>query len=115
VGPSVRPQGVTALVVEDEAPLRQAVAEMLRKTGADVSEAADGSAAIDLLHANKGKISVLLLDMTIPGASPDQVIAEAAHSSTRRQNNSNQRLQRGYADTTYRCCAADPRLYSQAV
>jgi PAS domain S-box-containing protein len=67
----------TVLVVEDEAPLRQAVVRALRNTGFEVLEAQDGSAALDLLKANLDKIDVILLDMTIPGASSAQV-AEAA-------------------------------------
>jgi hypothetical protein len=34
---------------------------MLRKSGFDVFEAADGSSAIDLLRAGGGKIDVMLL------------------------------------------------------
>jgi nitrogen-specific signal transduction histidine kinase/CheY-like chemotaxis protein len=71
-------QGVTALVVEDENPLRRAVATMLHKAGFEVFEAADGSSAIDLLRANGSKIKVILLDMTIPGAGSSQVVAAAA-------------------------------------
>jgi CheY-like chemotaxis protein len=70
----------TVLVVEDEHQLRQAVVKMLRKTGFEVFEAADGSSAIDLLRADGGKIDVMLLDMTIPGASSHQVVAEAANA-----------------------------------
>jgi DNA-binding NtrC family response regulator len=68
----------TVLVVEDEVPLRQAVTKMLRKTGFEVLEAADGTSAIDLLRANGSKIDVILLDITIPGASSAEVVAEAA-------------------------------------
>ena len=74
------PQEVTVLVVEDEDSLRQPVAKMLRKKGFEVLEAADGAAAIDLLHANEGKIDLILLDMTIPGASSQEVVAEAAQA-----------------------------------
>jgi PAS domain S-box-containing protein len=70
----------TVLVVEDEHHLRQAVVNMLRKTGFEVFEAADGSSAIDLLRVNGGKIDVMLLDMTIPGASSHEVVAEAANA-----------------------------------
>jgi len=69
------------LVVEDEDPLRSAVLKMLRKRGVEVLEAANGSAAIDLLRANRGKIDVILLDMTIPGASSREVVAEAVQTS----------------------------------
>ena len=66
------------LVVEDEDVLRQAVSKMLRKTGLDVFEAGDGSLAIDLLQASPQKIDLILLDMTIPGASSQEVVAAAA-------------------------------------
>jgi CheY-like chemotaxis protein len=74
-GPSQR---ATLLVVEDEGSLREAVAKMLRNTGFEVFEAADGSSAIEVLRANGDKIDVMLLDMTIPGASSPEVVAEAA-------------------------------------
>jgi two-component system cell cycle sensor histidine kinase/response regulator CckA len=73
-------QEMTVLVVEDEEPLRQAVVKMLRKTGFEVLEAANGAAAIDQLRANERKIDVILLDMTIPGASSHEVVAEAAQA-----------------------------------
>jgi two-component system cell cycle sensor histidine kinase/response regulator CckA len=68
----------TILVVEDEDRLRQAVTKTLRKTGFEVLEAADGTSAVDLMRANRGKIDVILLDATIPGASSGEVVAEAA-------------------------------------
>jgi CheY-like chemotaxis protein/two-component sensor histidine kinase len=77
---SVHRPECTVLVVEDEIPLRQAVVKKLRKTGFEVIEAPDGSAAIDLLKVNIEKIDVMLLDMTIPGAPNTQVVAEAART-----------------------------------
>jgi two-component system, cell cycle sensor histidine kinase and response regulator CckA len=68
----------TVLVVEDEEPLRLAVAKMLRKWGLEVVEAASGSTAIDLLRARGGEIDLMLLDLTIPGSSSQEVLAEAA-------------------------------------
>jgi DNA-binding NtrC family response regulator len=67
----------TLLIVEDEDSIRKAVAKMLRETGFEVFEAADGSSAIELLRANGGKIDVVLLDMTLPGASSPEIVAEA--------------------------------------
>ncbi len=67
----------TVLLVEDEGALRFSVAKMLRKQGYSVIEAADGSAAIDLFRGHKDRIDVILLDMTIPGTSSREVIAEA--------------------------------------
>jgi DNA-binding NtrC family response regulator len=51
---------------------------MLRKRGFTVIEAANGSTAIRHLRASKDKLDVILLDMTIPGCSSSEVIAEAA-------------------------------------
>jgi PAS domain S-box-containing protein len=67
----------TILLVEDEGTLRLAIAKMLRKWGLEAIEAASGSAAIDLLRANR-EIDLMLLDLTIPGASSEEVLAEAA-------------------------------------
>jgi CheY-like chemotaxis protein len=66
----------TILVVEDEDALRHAAAKMLRTSGFDVIEAADGSIAIDALRATGSKIDVILLDLTIPGPSSRDVAAE---------------------------------------
>jgi two-component system, cell cycle sensor histidine kinase and response regulator CckA len=77
---AVPSQRGTVLVVEDEGHLRQAVVKMLRKIGFEVFEAADGSSAIDLLRADGGKLDVILLDMTIPGASSDEIVDQAANA-----------------------------------
>ena len=70
----------TILVVEDEGHLRGAVVKRLRKTGLEVLEAAEGTSAIDLLHAARDKIDVILLDLTLPGASGHEIIAQAANA-----------------------------------
>ncbi len=67
----------TILVVEDEEPLRLAVAKMLRKRGWEVFEVASGSAAIDFLRAKGGEIDLTMLDLKIPGVSSKEVLAEA--------------------------------------
>jgi CheY-like chemotaxis protein len=66
----------TALVVEDEDFLRCAAAKMLRQSGLSVLEAADGTAAIMAIRGDSA-IDVLLLDVTLPGASSREVLAEA--------------------------------------
>ena len=50
---------------------------MLRKNGFEVWEAPDGSSAIDILRDKGSKFDLILLDMTIPGASSREVVAEA--------------------------------------
>ena len=77
VRPERIPKGTeTVLLVEDESPLRQAVSIMLRRKGFLVIEAADGSAAVELIRGYKSNIDLLLLDVTIPGASSREVITE---------------------------------------
>jgi two-component system cell cycle sensor histidine kinase/response regulator CckA len=70
----------TILLVEDEEPLRLGIAKMLRKWGFETLEAANGSAAIDLLHTKGGEIDLMLLDLTMPGPPSQEVLAEAAVS-----------------------------------
>jgi CheY-like chemotaxis protein len=71
----------TVLVVEDEGFLRQAIVKMLVKTGFDVFEAADGASAIARLRSDGNLVDVVLLDLTIPGASHHEVVAEAASAN----------------------------------
>jgi PAS domain S-box-containing protein len=77
-GESAVPAGHgTVLVVEDEGYLRQPVLKMLRQNGFEVFDAADGTSAVDYLRAIGGRIDAILLDMTTPGASSREIIAEA--------------------------------------
>jgi DNA-binding NtrC family response regulator len=69
----------TLLVVEDEDNLRRALVKVLRKSGFEVLEAANGSSAIDILH-KKGHEIDLMLDMTMPGTSSHEIVAEVAKS-----------------------------------
>jgi PAS domain S-box-containing protein len=75
---AIPPQRGTVLVVEDEDALRQPIVKMLRKAGFEVFEAADGPSAVARLHADGDKVDVMLLDLTFPGASHHEVLAEAA-------------------------------------
>ena len=64
------------LLVEDEEPLRVAASKMLGSKGFSVIQAGDGSTAIDLIRTQED-LKLILLDLTIPGASSREVIAEA--------------------------------------
>jgi CheY-like chemotaxis protein len=70
----------TVLVVEDEHPLRLAVAKMLGKAGFRALQVDNGSEAIALLRADAGEINAILLDLTIPGALSKEVLAEAVQA-----------------------------------
>jgi len=69
----------TVLVVEDEHPLRLAITKMLDRAGFKAIQVANGSEAIELLRGT-GEIDAILLDMTIPGASSQDVLAEAVQA-----------------------------------
>ena len=67
----------TILLVEDEESLRQPISKMIRKAGYSVIEAGDGSAALDRIREPQNHIDVLVLDITLPGASSREVFQEA--------------------------------------
>ena len=71
------PMSGTVLVVEDEDSLRLAVCTVLRKKGWSVIEAANGSEAMDLVRLHQNGIDLILLDLTLPGASSREVFQEA--------------------------------------
>ena len=68
---------VIVLVVEDVDPLRQAISKILRGSGYSVIEATDGTAALGLIRGPGDVIDVLLLDVTLPGASSREIVEEA--------------------------------------
>jgi CheY-like chemotaxis protein/two-component sensor histidine kinase len=67
----------TVLVVEDEPSIRRAVGSMLRKRGLTVLEAEDGNEALARIREYRDAISLIVVDVTMPGAPVDEVVAEA--------------------------------------
>jgi DNA-binding NtrC family response regulator len=63
--------------VEDEDALRQAASKILRRAGFSVTEARNGSDALDAIREEGRSIDVLLLDITLPAAPSWQVFQEA--------------------------------------
>jgi two-component system response regulator RegX3 len=59
------------LVVEDEQSLREPLVYLLEKEGYEVSEAADGLAAIE--QFNRSEPDIILLDLMLPGVDGNQV------------------------------------------
>lgn len=70
----------TVLVVDDEALVRAASVEVLRKLGLCVLEAADGERALALIR-RRLPIDLLFTDIVMPGATrgPDLALAAGAH------------------------------------
>ncbi len=62
-----RPRSI--LIVDDERPLRRAVARMLADSGYVVEQAADGQAALELMQGRDEPVSILLTDVVMPRMS----------------------------------------------
>ncbi len=65
------------LFVDGEDLFRRTVAKLLQKKGFSVTQASDGSAALDIIRAHKDEIDLLLLDITLPEAISRQIYLEA--------------------------------------
>jgi DNA-binding response OmpR family regulator len=66
------------LVVEDEAPVRDLVHDVLALHGYTVLTAADGPIAVALAERHRGPIQLLLIDVGIPGLAADDVVRAIA-------------------------------------
>jgi CheY-like chemotaxis protein len=70
-------QRAAILLVEDEDTLRNAVVRMLQKRGFEVLAASDGTAAVDQLRIHGERLTLLMLDVTLPGLPSRDVLEEA--------------------------------------
>ena len=71
--------GPTILVVEDEAPLRQAIGRLLRAEGYGVLEAPDGARALELLRKTESaQVKLVLTDLRMPVMDGRQLAAAIA-------------------------------------
>jgi CheY-like chemotaxis protein len=70
------PAGGKVLVVDDEAPLRQAVVSALKREGFSVLAAGDGLSAVQQFGEHAAEISAVVLDVNLPGLSGREVSAE---------------------------------------
>ena len=69
------------MLVEDEAPVRRIVEEMLTRNGYRVLAAADGLAALEVSRAHDGPIDLVITDVVMPRMNADELVAqlEAEH------------------------------------
>jgi signal transduction histidine kinase/CheY-like chemotaxis protein len=65
--PSSESNGTTILVADDEAPLRQAVVEILASAGYRVLEAHTAQQAVEISDTFQGRLDLLLTDVVMPG------------------------------------------------
>jgi signal transduction histidine kinase/CheY-like chemotaxis protein len=70
------PASDVILVIDDEDGVRNVAARLLKRAGWTVLTAADGRAGIDVFQANAHAIGCVLLDLTMPHMSGEQVFHE---------------------------------------
>jgi signal transduction histidine kinase/CheY-like chemotaxis protein len=70
--------GITILVADDEAPLRQAVVEILRSAGYQVFEAKSGKDGAEIADKLSCSLDVLLTDVVMPGLSGPELAHRVA-------------------------------------
>ena len=75
--PVARPCIGTVLVVEDEPVVSSVVQALLSRAGYDVLVAADGASALHALEAHGSNVDLILLDMTMPGMTTEEILTEA--------------------------------------
>lgn len=66
--PASVPEG-NVLVIDDEEPVREAVADILATQGITVISAANGQEGVALYNEHKSEIELVLLDLSMPGMS----------------------------------------------
>jgi CheY-like chemotaxis protein len=67
--------GETILVVDDDPAVRRVLSISLNRAGYEVHECADGQSALDLVDRMSDRVSLVLLDISMPGMSGEQVLA----------------------------------------
>ncbi|MCB0061598.1 MAG: response regulator [Caldilineaceae bacterium] len=64
----------TILVIDDEAPVREVMSDILQADGYAVLQAANGQDGITAFRAHTDQINLVLLDMKMPGISGDETL-----------------------------------------
>jgi PAS domain S-box-containing protein len=73
------PHGGTVLLVDDDAKVRQVASQMLTLLGFKVLTAAHGREALDVFRGSGSEIDCVILDLTMPEMSGDEVFRELRH------------------------------------
>jgi len=66
----------TVLMIEDTEEIRLPVAKLLRKKNFIVFDTGDGKTALDLYRAHLTQIDIVVLDLTLPGMSGEEILKE---------------------------------------
>jgi signal transduction histidine kinase/CheY-like chemotaxis protein len=77
--PSIAALGGVVLVVDDEPTVRAVAKASLERAGFGVLTATDGRDALSIIRANEEPIDAVVVDLTMPFMSGDEVIAQIHH------------------------------------
>ncbi|WP_420105139.1 ATP-binding protein [Herbaspirillum huttiense] len=80
LAPAAAGSGEVVLVVDDEAPIRLLVAEVLNEAGYVTLQAEDGPSALRILHS-AARIDLLITDVGLPGGLNGRQVADAARAA----------------------------------
>jgi len=69
-------EGKTVLIVDDEDDVREVTAEILMLSGLDTLTASSGAMALELFAEHQAEIDLVLLDLSMPGMTGEQVVAK---------------------------------------
>ena len=70
-------EGETVMVLDDEAPVRAVVVQVMQDLGYATLEAADGAEALTVL-ARAGRVDLMITDVGLPGGMNGRQVADAA-------------------------------------
>ena len=73
--PTVSAAGRSVLVVEDEPQVAAVTEALLKRAGCQVVRASEGASALELLRSSPDAVDLVLLDMTMPGMTTDEIVA----------------------------------------
>lgn len=77
-GETAEAAGPTVLVVEDEAPVRDLIHDVLTLHGYSVLTAGDGVEALAVNQRHRGRIDVLIVDVVLPGITANEIVRAVA-------------------------------------
>ena len=72
---------VTILIADDEARMRKLISDFLKKEGYGIIEAVDGKEALEIFHSHGKSLSLVILDVMMPGCDGWTVCREIRRTS----------------------------------
>jgi CheY-like chemotaxis protein len=75
---TLHPEPHLALIVEDDADVRELAAALLEETELDVVEVESAEAALDCLQERGGEVAMMFADVRLPGPMDGVQLARAA-------------------------------------